>query len=121
MGYLLCYFLTTAIPSPPGVPEIINVGKDFAIIQWPKPESDGGSEISNYLVEKRERKSVRWIKVNKDFTITDTSFKIYGLLEGNIYQFRVTAVNAAGESEPSAVSLYASCREPTCKWKIIEH
>lgn len=104
------------MPSPPGAPEIIAIGKDFATIEWLKPENNGGSEITNYLIEKHERKAIRWTKVNRDFTISGTSFKVTGLQTGGIYQFRVMAINEAGDSEPSEVSLYAVCRETTCKW-----
>lgn len=65
------------------------------------------------MIEFRERKSVRWIKVNRDSILKDTTFKVTGLHEGNIYQFRITAMNAAGDSEPSEVSMYAVCRVPT--------
>lgn len=106
-------FPIAAVPSPPGAPEILAVGKDFATIEWLKPESDGGSEVTNYLIEFRERKGVRWIKVNRDSILKDTSFKVTGLHEGNIYQFRITAMNAAGDSEPSEMSMYAVCRVPT--------
>lgn len=70
----------------------------------------------HYLVERRERKSARWVKVNRDGAYLDTTLKVSGLTEGNIYQFRVTAINKAGESEPSEVSLYVVCRVPTCKF-----
>ena len=83
-----------------------------------KPESDGGSEIKNYLVDKRETSSLRWTRVNKTFTIYDTRLKISGLLEGSDYQFRVTAVNAAGNSQPSDASQYVLCKDPTCKHHI---
>lgn len=102
-----------AVPSPPGVPEILVSGKDFATIQWLKPESDGGSPLVHYLVERHERKSARWVKVNRDGAYLDTTLKVSGLTEGNIYQFRVTAINKAGESEASEVSLYVICRVPT--------
>lgn len=69
----------------------------------------------HYLVERRERKSARWVKVNRDGAHLDTTMKVCGLTEGNIYQFRVTAINKAGESEASEVSLYVVCRVPTCK------
>lgn len=107
--------LLSAVPTSPGAPEILVSGKDFATIEWLKPESDGGSPLTHYLVERRERKSARWVKVNRDRTHLDTTLKVSGLTEGNIYQFRVTAINKAGESEPSEVSLYVVCRVPTCK------
>lgn len=106
-----------AVPSPPGAPEIVASGKDFATVQWLKPESDGGSPLTHYLVERRERKSARWVKVNRDGAHLDTTLKVSGLTEGNIYQFRVTAINKAGESEASEVSLYVVCRVPTCEWR----
>uniref|UniRef100_A0A672I7V4 Titin n=1 Tax=Salarias fasciatus TaxID=181472 RepID=A0A672I7V4_SALFA len=99
-----------SVPSPPGSPEILASGKDFATIEWMKPESDGGSPLIHYLVERHERKSARWVKVNRDGAHLDTTLKVTGLTEGNIYQFRVTAINKAGESEPSEVSLYVVCR-----------
>lgn len=93
----------------------MSVGKEHVIIQWTKPESDGGSEIKDYLVDKRERKSLRWTRVNRDYTVYDTRLKVTGLMEGSQYQFRVTAVNAAGNSEPSEASQYILCKEPSCK------
>lgn len=93
----------------------MGAGKEHIIIQWTKPESDGGNEISNYLVDKREKKSLRWTRVNKDYVVYDTRLKVTGLMEGCDYQFRVTAVNAAGNSEPSEASNFICCREPSCE------
>lgn len=53
--------------------------------------------------------------MNKTYTIYDTRLKITGLLEGSEYLFRVTAVNAAGDSQPSDASPYILCKDPTCK------
>lgn len=53
--------------------------------------------------------------MNKTYTIYDTRLKVTGLLEGSEYQFRVTAVNAAGQSQPSDATAYILCRDPTCK------
>lgn len=114
-------FKKIAIPTQPGAPEEVSVGKEHIIIQWSKPESDGGSEIKDYLVDKRERKSLRWTRVNRDYTIYDTRLKVTGLMEGSQYQFRVTAVNAAGNSEPSEASQYMLCKEPTCKLLYLKH
>ena len=98
------------------MPVAVGVGKEHVIIQWQKPESDGGSEISTYLVDKREKRSLRWTRVNKDFIIYDTRLKVTSLMEGSDYQFRVTAVNAAGNSEPSDASQYVLCKDPSCKF-----
>lgn len=53
--------------------------------------------------------------MNRTYTIYDTRLKITGLLEGSEYQFRVTAVNRAGDSQPSDASPYIVCKDPTCK------
>ncbi|KAI4788997.1 hypothetical protein KUCAC02_035499, partial [Chaenocephalus aceratus] len=101
------------ITSQPGTPEVMAVAKEHVVIEWLKPETDGGSEIKTYLVDKREKSSTRWTRVNKNYTIYDTRLKIAGLLEGSEYQFRVTAVNAAGDSTPSDASPYILCKDPT--------
>lgn len=56
--------------------------------------------------------------MNKTYTIYDIRLKITGLLEGSEYQFRVTAVNAAGYSQPSDASPYILCKDPTCETVI---
>lgn len=48
-----------AVPSQPGTPEATAVGKEHIIIEWMKPETDGGNEIKTYIVEKREKSSTR--------------------------------------------------------------
>lgn len=62
----------------------------------------------------------RWTRVNKTYTIYDTRLKITGLLEGSEYQFRVTAVNKAGDSQPSDASPYILCKDPTCKHAYLD-
>ena len=41
------------------------MAKEHVIIEWLKPESDGGSEIKNYIVDKREQSSTRSDQVLK--------------------------------------------------------
>ena len=35
-------------PSPPGVPDVTEIGGDFVNLSWLKPKSDGGSRILGY-------------------------------------------------------------------------
>ena len=72
-------------------------------ISWSPPESDGGSPITGYTIEKKETSSTRWAKANRD-TVSETTFTIKDLIEGKKYEFRVAAINKAGTgpfSEPS--------------------
>ena len=68
-------------------------------MSWQPPTKDGGSPLTGYVIEQRDKHRTQWVKagsVDKD----TTSFTASKLLEDNEYVFRVTAVNAEGESEP---------------------
>ncbi len=74
-------------------------------VSWAVPESDGGSPITGYYVEKKESTSSRWSKVNKT-PVKETTLRVKDLTEKTKYQFRVSAENKAGvgpESEPSGI------------------
>uniref|UniRef100_A0A493U1V2 Titin n=1 Tax=Anas platyrhynchos platyrhynchos TaxID=8840 RepID=A0A493U1V2_ANAPP len=88
------------VPSPPTSLEITSVSKDSITLCWARPETDGGNEISGYVIERREKTSLRWIRVNKK-PVYDLRVKSSGLREGCEYEFRVYAENAAGLSLPS--------------------
>uniref|UniRef100_A0A8C4S356 Titin n=1 Tax=Erpetoichthys calabaricus TaxID=27687 RepID=A0A8C4S356_ERPCA len=80
-------------------------------VVWNRPSVDGGSDINGYFLEKREKKSLRWFKVIKE-TIRDTRQKVSGLTEGSEYQYRVSAVNAAGEGPFSDASDFYKAADP---------
>ena len=94
------------------------MGGDFVNLQWEKPESDGGSRVKGYWVEKREVGSNLWQYVNQ-FIQAATQINITNLIEGRQYEFRVFAENEAGVGEPSSNSssvivkvLYRSLESP---------
>uniref|UniRef100_A0A8D2NTC3 Titin n=1 Tax=Zosterops lateralis melanops TaxID=1220523 RepID=A0A8D2NTC3_ZOSLA len=102
------------VPGPPKALEITNITKDSMTVCWTRPDSDGGSEIIGYIVEKRDRAGIRWIKCNKR-RITDLRLRVTGLTEDHEYEFRVSAENAAGVGEPSQVSPYFKACDPMFK------
>ena len=87
-------------PGKPGDPEIADYDKDFVELKWAKPETDGGSPITGYVIEKRDKFSPNWEKA-AEIDGDVTSGKVKDLIEGNTYEFRVRAVNKAGPGEAS--------------------
>nr|KAG5709145.1 hypothetical protein BaRGS_028601 [Batillaria attramentaria] len=102
-------------PGSPGVPEAAKIGKTFVELKWEKPRNDGGSKITGYVIEKREKGMSMWTKAN-DFNVTDNNFTISNLAENSEYEFRIAAVNAAGTGEPSL-----ACAPIKIKEKIEGH
>uniref|UniRef100_A0A8D2JBA5 Titin n=1 Tax=Varanus komodoensis TaxID=61221 RepID=A0A8D2JBA5_VARKO len=97
------------VPDPPKTPEVTAITKDSMIVCWGHPDSDGGSPITNYIIERRDRAGLRWVKCNKR-VVTDLRYKVSGLTEGHEYEYRIKAENAAGVSEPSPSSqFYKAC------------
>ncbi|XP_030222782.1 titin-like isoform X1 [Gadus morhua] len=99
-------------PSSPSAPEASAVTGDSVLLTWHRPESDGGSEIDGYILEKRDKDGIRWSKCNKR-RLNDLRFRCPGLSEGHFYEFRVSAENAAGVGAPSVPSEYIKICEAT--------
>uniref|UniRef100_A0A3Q2DZI3 Titin n=1 Tax=Cyprinodon variegatus TaxID=28743 RepID=A0A3Q2DZI3_CYPVA len=89
--------------DPPTQPEVTTITKDSMVVCWERPEHDGGSRINTYVIERRDKTGLRWVKCNKR-TVTDLRFKVSGLTPGHEYEFRVFAENNAGLSQPSPSS-----------------
>ncbi|KAL7858382.1 hypothetical protein AOLI_G00184840 [Acnodon oligacanthus] len=101
--------------EPPGLvpqPQISDVTKDSVTVMWAAPAQDGGAPVLGYLVERRKKGSSMWVSVSKEL-IQDTKFAVDGLVEDMEYEFRVTAVNRAGEGTPSVSSNSVLAKDPT--------
>ncbi|XP_072047556.1 myomesin-3-like [Amphiura filiformis] len=99
------------VPGKPDRPDITEVDRTHISISWSPPESDGGSPITNYLIERKDTTSTRWIKVTKE-TVIDTEYTIRDLTEGQTYEFRVAAVNKAGPGPFSEPPEPKTCKPP---------
>lgn len=88
-------------PAPPGFPKVVDTTKSSVELAWTKPAYDGGSEIIGYIIEMANPESPdKFLKVASP---TITKYTVTGVKEGREYRFRVKAVNAIGDSEPSDV------------------
>jgi titin len=91
------------VPLAPFSVEVTEVTGDSMTLTWSKPVTDGGSPISGYVVERLEKTSTRWIRVNREPVVECTTVA-RKLRKGLEYDFRVYAENAAGLSPPSPAS-----------------
>lgn len=80
-------------------------------LTWYPPEDDGDSQITGYIVERKEVRADRWIRANK-VPVTMTRYRSTGLVEGLEYEHRVTAINARGTGKPSRPSKSVVARDP---------
>lgn len=96
-------FLAAGIPGPPETLEIFDVSRDGMTLTWYPPEDDGGSQVTGYIVERKEVRAERWVRVNK-VPVTMTRYRSTGLIEGLEYEHRVTAINVRGTGKPGRPS-----------------
>ncbi|KHJ96255.1 immunoglobulin I-set domain protein [Oesophagostomum dentatum] len=89
----------TGLPSAPQGPlHFSEVGLHQVGLSWRPPVNDGGSKITNYVIEKRDTSKEEWTVVAS--SVRDLSFVVQGLFENHEYEFRVSAVNENGQGAP---------------------
>lgn len=115
--FLNLLFITDE-PGAPGQPEPTDWDKDHVDLRWTPPLSDGGSPITAYVIEKREKDSPKWIKA-AEVPAGECKGTVPHLDENTEYEFRVRAVNAAGPGEPSKASKSVITKPRKCKKIII--
>ncbi|KAL1786803.1 myosin-binding protein C, cardiac-type isoform X1 [Sigmodon hispidus] len=91
------------VPDAPAAPKISNVGEDSCTVQWEPPAYDGGQPVLGYILERKKKKSYRWMRLNFDL-LRELSHEARRMIEGVAYEMRVYAVNAVGMSRPSPAS-----------------
>ncbi|KAK6032068.1 fibronectin type III domain protein [Ostertagia ostertagi] len=89
----------TGLPGAPQGPlHFSNVGTHQVSLSWRPPVNDGGSKITNYVIEKRDVAKEDWTVVAS--SVRDLSFTVQGLFENHEYEFRVSAANENGQGVP---------------------
>ena len=99
------------IPSEPlGI--AATPGRETITLSWQQPLSNGGEEVTDYLIEYKVGDSGTWTAVDRDPSI-DLSIVIDGLFSADEYSFRVSAVNAVGTGPASSIVTATPLLTPT--------
>jgi subtilisin-like proprotein convertase family protein len=77
-------------------------GDGAADISWKQPASDGGAEITGYVIQSSVNSGGTWVDIVPNTNSSITSAVISGLTNGTTYLFRVAAITAAGRGVFSA-------------------
>jgi len=80
-------------------------------LTWERPKSDGGGRILGYFIEKKDANSENWVRINQ-VPSPPNIFNVPSLIEDREYDFRVFAVNEAGESKPTATGRRITVKDP---------
>ncbi|XP_030271066.1 myosin-binding protein C, cardiac-type isoform X4 [Sparus aurata] len=91
------------VPDPPLAVRVVSVGEESCIVQWDPPLYDGGQPIIGYVLERKKKKSYRWMRLNFD-PYPETTYEAKRMIEGVAYEMRVYAVNGIGMSRHSLSS-----------------
>ena len=95
------------------MPEVVEIRERDVVIMWAPPLSDGGSNITRYIIEQRlvslygnsmAQDDASWVNLSSS---DSPMSRITSLDPYTGYQFRVIAVNVAGNGMPSEPSMVA--------------
>ncbi|KAK2576957.1 hypothetical protein KPH14_005570, partial [Odynerus spinipes] len=88
------------VPSAPTAPlEIRQIAANTVVIEWGRPESDGGAPLEGYRIVMRDAKKTMWIEVGR-VKADIQKINIKDLQENHEYLVRIYARNEVGLSEP---------------------
>ncbi|XP_023237129.1 twitchin-like [Centruroides sculpturatus] len=101
-------------PSPPQNVHAEDIDGESLTLCWLAPKDNGGSEITNYVIEKREAGSINWARISS--FISGTAYRIRNLVINHRYDFRVMAENQYGTSDPGITSEPVTAKLPFGKY-----
>ena len=105
-------------PGPPRDLHVTGAADNSVSLSWSAPKDDGGSEVTQYVVEKREALRMSW-QPAATVSARTTSATIGGLDQGVMYVFRVSAVNSVGTGPPEELSRAVAAKSPHSEFEIL--
>ena len=64
MFFFFFFFFYTETPSAPGKPDAVKSNGSTVTITWSPPVTDGGSPITNYIIEMSTTDGHVWVRIN---------------------------------------------------------
>jgi len=109
----------TEVPSAPRNLSVAECSKDFVDLSWQCPDTDGGSPVVQYIIEKCDvtraasgAGGVGMWMVCGTVAASELSVRVGKLLQDNSYLFRVSAENRVGTGPPTALQQPVVARLP---------
>ncbi|KAK4474841.1 hypothetical protein MN116_000743 [Schistosoma mekongi] len=94
--------LPFSVPGKPSRPEITNITETTIGLAWKAPYDDGGDAVKKYVVQYKTTSSSDWKTVSE--MPIDLEFTVAHLQSDEQYEFRVAAINSAGQGPWSDTS-----------------
>ncbi len=91
-------------PPDPPTDLLVTAGDAQVALSWTAPSRNGGVAITDYVVEYKQTSESEWFMF-ADGTSALTIATVSGLPNGISHDFRVRAVNTAGNSNPSSSAI----------------
>ena len=104
-------------PGPPRDVHLTGAADNSVSLSWAAPKDDGGSEVTQYVIEKREALRMFW-QPAATVSGRTTSATISGLDQGVMYVFRVSAVNSVGTGPPEELSKAVAAKSPHSEFEL---
>lgn len=101
--------------------EASDITQTSVLLSWTPPENNGGSEVTHYIIEKREIDRKTWSTVKAEAEKDKIPFKVSGLIPGTEYYFRVTAVNEYGSGVPKVTPTSYLASDPVSMYPLLLH
>jgi subtilisin family serine protease len=95
--------VSPGVPTAPCCITEVLIGPQYVALRWGAPTSDGGSAVTNYVIEYTINDGVSWTTWPEP-TGNGTNRTITGLTDGVPHKFRISARNAIATGPPSDVS-----------------
>ncbi|CAH8611737.1 unnamed protein product [Heterobilharzia americana] len=87
--------LPFSVPGKPSKPEIKNITETTIGLAWKAPYDDGGDSVKKYIVQYKTTSATEWKTASE--MPTDLELTVSHLQSDEQYEFRVAAINSAGQ------------------------